>query len=292
MRHRLPYTRQMALIREARLHRAGRRGRGAGELIVTENDPGRGVSVATFGNEYPRGFHLAPHAHLSDQLMYASSGVMQVSAGRRVWTIPPRFGLWIPAGTVHQITMPEQVSMRTLYLRPHVFDRWTTCTVLHVRPFLRHLIIEIVGNGGLRARRTLDRAFREILVAELGKASALPIGVTLPGDPRASAVAHAVLGRGEFKSPLASLCHSAGVGVRTLQRIFRKELGMDFETWRRQVRLMKAIERLAGGESVKEAAFHVGYREASALVALFRVTLGMPPKAWMSSHGAAGMTIR
>jgi AraC-like DNA-binding protein len=60
---------------------------------------------------------------------------------------------------------------------------------------------------------------------------------------------------------------------------------MDFETWRRQARVMKAIERLAGGESVKEAAFHVGYREPSALVALFRITFGMPPKVWMSSQG-------
>jgi AraC-like DNA-binding protein len=209
---------------------------------------------------------------------------MHVTAGRRVWTIPPRFGLWIPAETVHRIDMPEQVSMRTLYLRPRVLDRWKTCTVLHVSPFLRHVIIEIVGRGGLRARRTLDRAFREILVAELRKASALPTGVTLPADPRASVVAHAVLGGGAFSSRLTSLCRSAGVSVRTLQRIFRKEVGMDFETWRRQVRLMKAIERLAAGESVKEAAFHVGYREASALVALFRVTFGMPPKAWMSSQ--------
>jgi AraC-like DNA-binding protein len=108
--------------------------------------------------------------------------------------------------------------------------------------------------------------------------------VTLPLDPRASLVARAVLGGGAFTSPLSSLCRTAGVGVRTLQRIFRREVGTDFETWRRQVRLMKAVERLAGGESVKEAAFHVGYREASTLVALFRITFGMPPRAWMSSQ--------
>jgi AraC-like DNA-binding protein len=266
-------------------HRAHHRPRQRDTRIVTDNDPRPGVSVATFANEYPRAFHVEPHAHLSHQLMYASSGVMRVTAGRRVWMIPPRFGLWIPARTVHQITMPERVSMRTLYLRPRVFDRWTTCTVLHVSPFLRHLIIEIVGNGGLRTRPTLDRAFREILVAELCKASALPTGVTLPADTRATIVARAVLDDEAFRSPLASLCRPAGLSVRTLQRIFRKEVGMDFETWRRQARLMKAIERLAGGESVKEAAYHVGYREPSALVALFRITFGMPPKLWMSSHG-------
>jgi AraC-like DNA-binding protein len=250
--------------------------------LATENDPRPGVSVSTFGRDYPRGFHVAPHAHRCDQLVYASAGVMHVTAGRRVWTIPPRFGLWIPARTVHHIDMPDRVSMRTLYLRPHLVDRWRTCSVLHVRPFLRQLIVEIVAIGGLQARRSLHRAFREMLVTELGAASPVPTGVSLPDDARAGAVARAVLEGGQFTSPLASLCGSAGVSVRTAQRLFRKELGVDFETWRRQVRLMKAIERMAGGESVKAAAFHVGYREPSTLVALFHRIFGMPPRAWMS----------
>jgi AraC-like DNA-binding protein len=251
--------------------------------LVTENDPGPGVSVSTFGRDYPRGFRVTPHAHRCDQLMYANEGVMHVTAGRRVWMIPPRFGLWIPARTVHHIDMPDRVSMRTLYLRPHLVDRWTTCSVLHVRPFLRQLIVEIVAIGGLQARRSLHRAYREILVSELASASPVPTGVSLPDDPRANAVARAILEGGQFTSPLSRLCRSAGVSVRTVQRLFRTELGVDFETWRRQVRLMKAIERIAGGESVKAAAFHVGYREPSTLVALFHRSVGMPPRAWMSS---------
>jgi AraC-like DNA-binding protein len=251
--------------------------------IDAEHDPGPGVSVSTYARDYPRGAQVTPHAHRFDQLVYASEGVMHVTAGRRIWMIPPRFALWVPAGTVHQIRMPGQVSMRTLYFRRRLVDRWTTSSVLHVRPFLRQLIVEIVGIGGLRARLPLHRAYREILVDEVGKASPVPTGVSLPEDRRAAAVAQAVLEGGQFRSPLASLCRSAGVSVRTLQRVFRKELGMDFETWRRHVRLMKAIERLAGGESVKEAAFHVGYREPSTLVALFHGTFAMPPRAWLSS---------
>jgi AraC-like DNA-binding protein len=251
--------------------------------VAIENDPGPGVSVSTFAREYARGFHVRAHAHTSDQLIYASSGVMQVTAGLRVWVIPPRFGLWIPARTIHEIRMPEAVSMRTLYLRRLLISRWTTCTVLHVRPFLRLLIVEIVSLGGLRMRRRLDNAYREILVAELHRASTLSTGVGLPHDSRANAVALAVLEHGRFRNSLADLCRSAGVSVRTLQRVFRRELGMNFETWRRQVRLMKAIERLAGGESVNEAAFHVGYQDPNSLIALFRSTFGMPPRAWMAS---------
>jgi AraC-like DNA-binding protein len=58
---------------------------------------------------------------------------------------------------------------------------------------------------------------------------------------------------------------------------------MSFEFWRRQVRLMKAIELLVEGSPVKEAAAEVGYRQPSAFVKLFRQTLGMTPKAWASA---------
>ena len=57
---------------------------------------------------------------------------------------------------------------------------------------------------------------------------------------------------------------------------------MSFEFWRRQVRLMKGIELLVAGRSVKAVAADVGYRQPSALVELFRQTLGMTPRAWIA----------
>src|SRR5262245_26335698 len=253
------------------------------QAIVTENDPGAGVSIATFAHEYPRGSRVALHAHGSDQLIYASRAVMELGSGRNLWLIPPHFGLWIPARTSHHIRMSESVSMRTLYLRPGLLRRWAICTVFHVGPFLRELIFEIVAVGRLRARSHVERAFRDILIAQLQKASAVPTGVGLPRDGRANNVARAVLDMPARRSSLAVLSASAGLSVRTVQRVFRKEVGMDFETWRRQVRLMKAVELLVAGRNVKEAAFGVGYQESKALVVLFRETFGLTPKAWITA---------
>jgi AraC-like DNA-binding protein len=255
-----------------------------GASLVGENDPGPGTAVSTFARDYPpRGFDVQPHAHGSDQLVYASSGVMEVGANHRLWIIPPHFGLWIPARTIHRIRMRGPVSMRTLYLRPALTGYSKTCAVLHITPFLRELIFEIVRMGKLRLRNRLERACRDLLIAQLRNASEVPTGVGLPIDQRAKLVAHAVLEQPGSKNPLASLCASAGVSVRTLQRIFRKDVGLDFETWRRHVRLMKAVELLVAGQSVKEAAFLVGYQEPNALVALFRQTFGRTPKAWISA---------
>src|SRR5215470_13055926 len=85
--------------------------------IVKEYDPTSGVSISTLAREYPRGSHVPQHAHASDQLLYASRGIMLVTSDCRLSVTPPQFGVRTPARAPHQIRMPEWVSMHPLYLR-------------------------------------------------------------------------------------------------------------------------------------------------------------------------------
>jgi len=205
-----------------------------------------------------------------------------VSSGQRQWTVPPQFCLWVPARVPHRIDMLRSVSMRTLYLNPATATMRSECAVLYVRPLLRELIIEVVRLGKLGRRNAVECALRALLVSELKRASPVPVLVELPKDRRASRVAQAVAADPSAHTSVASLCGEAGIGVRTLQRTFRKETGIDLESWRRQVRLMRGIELLTAGYTVKEVAARVGYQQAGAFVALFRRTFGSTPKVWLA----------
>jgi len=255
----------------------------ATEPLVTKFDPKGGVSIATLAYDYPAGYRIPEHAHGSDQLIYAICGVMEVAAGEGLWLIPPHFALWIPAGTRHAIRMPGAVSMRTLYVRPGIGKLAAKCAVIHVRPLLRELIVEAVRVGQLRARHRLHCALRDLIVFHLARASPVPTFLTLPKDPRALAVAQRLVADQAHNPSLDSLCDGAGASVRTIERVFRSEVGTDFATWRRQARLMKAVELLAAGGSVKQAAFATGYRQPSAFVEMFRRTFAATPKAWATA---------
>jgi len=162
--------------------------------VLTEYDPGRGVSVATLAYEYASRYQVAEHAHGSDQLIYAIDGLMEVSSEQSVWLIPPQFALWIPAETRHRIDMPGPVSMRTLYLREGLSARSEPrCAVLHVSPLLRELIVEAVRAGQLRMRDRYESALRDLLIAQIQRATPIPTFVTLPREERALAVAQAIL---------------------------------------------------------------------------------------------------
>ena len=252
--------------------------------VLTEYDPKPSVSISTLAYEYPSRFRVQEHAHGSDQLIYAISGIMEVSSDETVWLIPPHFALWIPAGIYHRIQMPGPVSMRTLYLRNRLSARLEQrCAVLHVTPLLRELIVETVRVGQLRMRNRYECALRDLLISQLQKASPMPTFVTLPREGRALAVAQAILQNPAEPKTLAALCLRTGVSVRTIERRFLSEVGTSFESWRRQVRLTKAVELLVSGCSVKEVAFKVGYCQTSAFVAMFRRTFGTTPKTWMSA---------
>ena len=154
---------------------------------------------------------------------------------------------------------------------------------LHVASFFRELIIEIVRLGRLRERNRIERALCDLLIVELEKASPVPTGIMLPTDERALDVAQTLVDDPASRTPLNTMCAAAGLSIRTLERIFRREVGTDFECWRRQVRLMKAVELMVAGKRVKEVAYIVGYQHPSAFVTLFRQTFGTTPKAWISA---------
>jgi AraC-like DNA-binding protein/quercetin dioxygenase-like cupin family protein len=254
------------------------------QTVQRAYDPKPSASIATLAYEYPPDWQVPEHAHGSDQLIYATRGVMEIASGQSRWLIPPQFAVWIPAAARHSIRIPGAVSMRTLYIRPGVAHGMPrTCAVFHVTPLLRELIVEAVRIGNLRARNTLHCALRDLLVAHLREASAIPTFLTLPKDTRALQVAHASMTKLSQNPAFHALCAKAGASVRTIERCFRREVGTDFETWRRQARLLKAVELLVAGKSVKQVAFAVGYRRPSAFVAMFRKVFATTPKAWVSA---------
>jgi AraC-like DNA-binding protein len=69
---------------------------------------------------------------------------------------------------------------------------------------------------------------------------------------------------------------SVGVSVRTLSRLFTRELGLGVAEWRRQVQLTIALSKLAEGQTVSSVARSLGYLPSS-FTDMFRRELGTPP---------------
>jgi AraC-like DNA-binding protein len=75
-------------------------------------------------------------------------------------------------------------------------------------------------------------------------------------------------------SQLAALCT---VSLRTLQRHFSSRYGMTLGEWLREVRVNQAYTRLKAGETIKEVAYDLGFKQPSHFSRVFKQVHGVSP---------------
>ena len=245
---------------------------------LPEDDDARSLA-----RRYPRGLHIEPHSHTWAQVLYAVAGVMWVEVGREALVVPPQRAVWLPAGTVHSIHMMSEVEMRNLYLHQRNVQHLSPHSdVFEINGLLRELITTIAEYEHTRARDSayLETAYR-LAMLELAHAPRSSLRIPLPdasdaSDRRLDALCRAVIANPSIAVSFEQHAASVGASVRTLARLFTRELGIGFSEWRRQVQLAVAVSGLAEGRSVSHIARSLGYLPSS-FSDMFRRELGAPP---------------
>ncbi|PUB72085.1 MAG: AraC family transcriptional regulator [gamma proteobacterium symbiont of Ctena orbiculata] len=239
-------------------------------------DPQRPVlSVST----ERRGMELVTrHAHLRGQLLYAIRGVMRATTDKGAWLVPPAQAVWIPPGVMHEVEMTQPVSLRSIYIDPAYVDGLPgRCSVLRMTPLLRALILEASQIGNHYPADSPAWRLMMVIVDQLQKIEQFPFHLPFSDEPRIRKIIDALVADPADRLTLAQWAMRVGASERTLGRLFLKHLGMSFGGWRRRLRLLEAMDRLAEGVSVNEVAFELGYASPSAFIAMFRENLGDSP---------------
>ncbi|WP_210235454.1 AraC family transcriptional regulator [Mesorhizobium sp. M8A.F.Ca.ET.165.01.1.1] len=103
------------------------------------------------------------------------------------------------------------------------------------------------------------------------------IALPEPVDERLHRITDRLLLDPACNRPLSILAAEAALTERTAARWFLRDTGMTFGRWRQQMRLQHALEHLAVGESVTQAALAVGYADVSSFIVAFRNLFGQTP---------------
>jgi Helix-turn-helix domain len=224
---------------------------------------------------HPPGAFTLPTAPGWHQLLYASRGVMSVHTAAGTWAVPRDRAVWIPAGDVPEVVVHGRADVRAIYLPSALWaDLVTPCRVVAAPALLRELILHLARVCPLDLAVPAHRRLADVLVDHVIDLPDAPLRLPMPADPRALAVAHSLLA-----DPAAPLRHP-GASRRTIERLFATETGLSLGAWRRRLRIIEALRRLAENEPVTAVALAVGYTTPSAFTAMFRAELGTPPSAY------------
>lgn len=232
----------------------------------------------------PSGTAFTTHWHTFHQLAWSAQGLLRIRSEQGTWLLPPSIALWIPAGVRHATESVGDVVMRSAYVDPARSRRigWAEPTVVSAGPLLRALIDHLAVNGLAVDARSRAEA---VLLDVLDPVPVTSIAVTEPRDPRALAVARALVADPADGRPLGAWGAEVGAGARTLARLFVAETGLGFGRWRERLRMQAAMPLLAQGLTVEVVAGRVGYGSASSFVAAFRRNTGITPRQYFPLRG-------
>lgn len=216
-------------------------------------------------------------------LLYATRGALRLDAECTTWSLPPARAALIRAGEPIEVTIPTRTTTASVLFSPSfVAAPPAALTVVDMSPLCRALVAEC-ARWGPDDDNPLDdyassmfRALAEATWALAARPSPahMPRGRS-PEVRRALEVTALLLAD---EPTLVQVAAEVGLVPRSLARRFEHELGMTWRAALRRIRVLRAVELLAGSDaSVTRIAMQVGYQSLSAFNAAFRDLIGQTP---------------
>lgn len=235
------------------------------------------VGIATIIGSHDSGMHR----HQKSQLLFAASGCMSISVNGAKCILPPTRAAWIPAGIDHYAKMSNVVAYRSLYFAPQLCRELpTTLTVFSINPLLRELIERMAFWEWDKPRKEQQNTLA-LFCEELKVAPQEDMALPFPQDRRLQKWLRGVIEEQYLPQPLNQIALSVGASAKTVTRIFIKETGMPYQSWRQQWRLFIAIKYLSEGKRVADIASELEFSSDSAFVSFFRQQTGATPGKYM-----------
>lgn len=201
--------------------------------------------------------------------MFSKQGFVVATTAAGTWFVPRAHALWIPPELTHDVSMHSDMIMLAAYVdRSMSAALGDEARVMRVGKLLEELLNEVAEDTRLCRRTDRTDHLSWLVLDEIRRAPATDFVLPLPQDPRVARVTQALIAEPGSKRTIDQWCDLAGLSRRTMTRTFRLETGLSFGDWRRRLRLIVAITRVAEGEPLARVAATLAYRNLPAFRAM------------------------
>ncbi len=224
------------------------------------------------------------HSHPRGQLLHIVSGTLSVDTEAGTFVVPSERAVWVPASMDHRTRTHSATALRTIYVRPEQAPELpVAATVVHVTPLLRELILTLMSWPRNYDEAGAGGRLVAVLIDQIAASPVAPLHLPMPVSQRLRMIADTLRDEPADRRGLDDFAAVAAVSGRTFGRHFQAETGLTLRAWRRQAKLLKALELLADDQPVGLVAEHLGYETASAFIAVFRKAFGISPGRYFSA---------
>ena len=116
-----------------------------------------------------------------------------------------------------------------------------------------------------------------MLLDQLASLPQVGFSLPLPRHVRLLALCNELIERPDTEVTLNQWAERLGTSEKTVMRLFTRETGLNFRSWRQRMRLLSSLRVLEEGGSVTTGALSCGYDSTSAFIAAFKKMFGFTP---------------
>ncbi|MGB3072576.1 MAG: helix-turn-helix transcriptional regulator [Ottowia sp.] len=223
------------------------------------------------------------HQHRKGQLVMALRGGVMCEVPGALWMVPPQHGVWIPGGMPHSNRVTNNARIGFLFVEPGTAPLPDKCCTLVIKPMVRELIQYLADQGPDYPREGPSARVAAVLLEQLALAPVEQLHLPVPDHPRIRRIADSLAADPSDRRTLAEWAQMLATSERSLARLVQRETGLTFGRWRQQWHLIVALQQLAGGATVQQAAGDLGYDSVTAFITMFKKALGQPPAQYFAS---------
>jgi AraC-like DNA-binding protein len=205
--------------------------------------------------------------------------IVEAEGGRHL--IPRQLAAWIPAGIPHKMRL-HQVQSGSIYFPKEM----VTCPGDRIRsvivsPLMREMAKEAMRWPLHGPDNSLRRAFFTAMALYCNEWIENEADLFLPTSENARLEGALQYTAAHMDKKFSDVCRYAGMSERSFRRHIQISCGMNWETYRGQVRLLRAISLLSDTElPIDEVASRCGFDSLSGFSRAFRNMAKQSPRAY------------
>lgn len=222
------------------------------------------------------------HRHERGQFSFSDKELLKVFADNAYWYIPPNQTIWIPPMIEHEIFCTHDYPCIFNLIDPSECHRFSKrpCVCI-VSPLVEELAKRCIKFGFSYKKNSHEFELAKVLIDELCLLPESKLKLPMARDERLKRVLDLLIKDFAGKYELDKLAKIACMSKRSLERLFIEDTGMSAGEWRRQYKVLIAIEKLSKGEAVSSIAIDLGYKSLSAFIEIFKGITGKTPSSFL-----------
>lgn len=217
------------------------------------------------------------------RLAFPASGLLLVTGSDGNWIVSPSRAVWLVPEGRHEIRAIGNVRLKSFGFEPDsTGDLPKESFEMHVNDLFRHVMRSLVryANNSEFSQKTV--LLIELMLEKIINQVPAPVKLPLPKDPRLVEICTNIQLNPDDMTSLRDYASRLDCTERTLHRLFLRETGISFTTWRHQAKLRVALEWLAQGRPIVDIAMDLGYQNQGAFSTMFRKYFGMAPSQYVA----------